>query len=105
MDVHAQSSSRPYQKVLFLRPGPGHLNSGRASKVTERAQNADFRHRKPLIFRSPGNSSTWRAQETAENRRFREICRKPQIGVRHLRSVTVSSALLMPEEAQKNPQK
>ena len=51
----------------------------------------------------PGNSSIWRAQETAENRRFSqktelqkifaENRRKPQIGLRHLRSVTFSSAL------------
>ena len=34
--------------------------------MTERAQNADFRSFTP----SPGNSSIWRAQETAENRRF-----------------------------------
>ena len=57
---------------------------------------ADFRRFTP----SPGNSSIWRAQETAENRRFSqkpqivaENRRKPQIGLRHLRSVTFSSAL------------
>ena len=47
--------------------------------------------------RSPGNPSIWRAQETAENRRFSQetadFRRKPQIGVRHLRCVTFSSAL------------
>ena len=47
----------------------------------------------------------WRAQETAENRRFshktEDFCRKlqdswkPQVELRHLRSVTLSSALKM----------
>ena len=64
--------------------------------MTESAQNADFRRFTP----SPGNSSIWRAQETAEDRRFSqetvifaENRRKLQIGIRHLRSVTFSSAL------------
>ena len=59
------------------------------------------RCRKPQIFAdftpSPTNSSIWRAQETAENRRFsqetEDFRRKPQIGLRHLRCVTFSSAL------------
>ena len=45
---------------------------GDGTKVTERAQNVDFR-RKPQISQIhpfPGNSSIWRVQETAENRRF-----------------------------------
>ena len=59
---------------------------------------ADLRRFTP----SPGNSSIWRAQETAAFRRkpriFAESHRKPQIGLRHLRCVTFSSALF-----QKNP--
>ena len=70
--------------------------------VTERAQNADF-CRKPQIFAdSPlllEIPAFWRAQETAENRRFSQKTedsrRKPQIGLRHLRSVTFSSALVL----------
>ena len=71
--------------------------------MTERAQNADFR-RKPLIFadspllleiqafglrRKPKKTADFRSkpQIFAENRR------KPQIGLRHLRSITFSSAL------------
>ena len=46
---------------------------------------------------STGNSNMWRAQETADFRRkpkkFAENRRKPQIRLRHLRSVTFSSAL------------
>ena len=77
--------------------------------MTERAQNADFR-RKPADFHrftpspgmteratrfsqktadfrpSPGNSSIWRAQETAENRRFSQETADwaPSPEVRHL---------------------
>ena len=36
------------------------------TKVTERAQNADFRR----FTSSSGNPSIWRAQDTAENRRI-----------------------------------
>ena len=47
---------------------------------------------------SPGNSSIWKAQETADFRRkpkiFAENRRKPQIGLRHLRCITFSSSLL-----------
>ena len=54
---------------------------------------ADFRRFAP----SPGNSSIWRAQETADLRgkpkTFAENRKKPQIGLRHLRCVTFSSAL------------
>ena len=64
--------------------------------MTEKAQNADFRRKTPC----PGNSSIWRAQETADFRRkpkiFAENRRKPQIGLRHLRCITFSSALLLP---------
>ena len=49
---------------------------------------------------SPGESSMWRVQEApkpqifAENPKiFMENCRKPQIGVCHLRSVTLGAAL------------
>ena len=75
--------------------------------MTERAQNADFR-RKPQIFadspllglleiqafqigrrRKPQKTADFRSKPKifAENRR------KPQIGLRHLRCVTFSSAL------------
>ena len=66
--------------------------------MTARAQNADFRR----LTSSPGNSSIWRAQETAENRGFpqktedfeiAENRKKLQIGFRHLRCVTLSSVL------------
>ena len=54
---------------------------------------ADFRRLSP----SPGNTSIWRAQETADFRRkaqiFAENRMKPQIGLRHLRCVTFGSAL------------
>ena len=54
---------------------------------------ADFRRFTP----SPGNSSIWRAQETADFRRepqiFAENRRKLQIGLCHLRCVTFSLAL------------
>ena len=53
--------------------------------MIERTQNADFRRKTADIRRftlSPGNSSMWRAQETAENRRFsqktEDFRRKPQ---------------------------
>ena len=41
---------------------------------------------------SPGNSSVWRAQKTTD------FCRKRQVGLRHLRSVTFSSVLAMVRE-------
>ena len=79
-----------YGVVFLVRRGP-------LGKVTERAQKrrcsqktADFRR----FTLSTGNSSIWRAQGTAENLRFsQENRRKPQIELRHLRSVTFSSAL------------
>ena len=73
-------------------------HKGGGTKVTDRPQNADFR-RKPQIFAySPlvlGNSSIWRAQENHRKPKiFAEKRRKPQVGVRHLGSVTFSSALM-----------
>ena len=65
--------------------------------MTEKAQNAEFR-RKPQIFAdSPllleivAFGGCRKPQIFAENRR------KPQIGLRHLRSVTFSSALKVDE--------
>ena len=71
--------------------------------MTETAQNADFR-RKPLIFADspllleiPALGGRRKPQKTADFRRkpkiFAENRRKPQIGLRHLRCVTFSSAL------------
>ena len=71
--------------------------------MTERAQNADFR-RKPQIFADspflleiPAFGGRRKPQKTADFRRkpkiFAENRRKPQIGLRHLRCVTFSSAL------------
>ena len=76
---------------------------GDGPKVTERAQKADFR-RKPQIFAEspfileiPAFGGRRKPQETADFRRkpeiFAENRRKPQIGRRHLRCVTCSSAL------------
>ena len=88
-------------EMFCAHPLPSGRAQGDGAKVTERAQNADFRS-KAADFRrfspSPGNSSIWRAQKTlifakkpemsAENRR-----KKLKIGLRHLRSVTFSAAL------------
>ena len=74
--------------------------------MTERAQNADFR-RKPQIFADspflleiPAFGGRRKPQKTADFRRkpkiFAENRRKPQIGLRHLRCVTFSSALNTP---------
>ena len=67
---------------------------GDGTKVAEKAENADSR-RKPQIFADspflleiPAFGGRRKPQIFAENRR------KPQIGLRHLRSVTFSSALL-----------
>ena len=96
-------SKRTFREVRF--------KSGRAegdgTKVTERERESPKRRfsQKTADFRRftppPGNSSMiWRAQETAENRSFsqktedfRRKLQEPQIGLRHLRSVTFSSAL------------
>ena len=72
--------------------------------MTERTQNADFR-RKPQIFADsafpleiPAFGGRRKPQKTADFRRKPKILaenrRKPQIGLRHLRSVTFSSALV-----------
>ena len=64
--------------------------------LLRRAQNADFCRKPQILALSPGNSSIWSAQETAGFRRapkiFKEKHKKPQIGLRHLRSVTFTSA-------------
>ena len=73
--------------------------------MTERTQNADFR-RKPQIFAgSPilleiqAFGGRRKPQKTADFHRkpkiFAENRRKPQIGLRHLRCVTFSSALVL----------
>ena len=73
--------------------------------MTERAQNADFRRKpqifadSPLLLEIPAFGGRRKPQKTADFRRkpkiFAENRRKPQIGLRHLRCVTFSSALLM----------
>ena len=76
--------------------------------MTERAENADFR-RKPQIFAGspllqeiPAFGGRRKPQKTADFRRKPQIFagnrRKPQIGLRHLRRVTFSSALLYYEK-------
>ena len=75
----------------------GVLHSGRAEgdgpKVTENAQNADFRRKpqifadSPLLLEIPASGGRRKPQKTADFRR------KPLIGLRHLRCVTFSSAL------------
>ena len=78
---------------------------GDRTKVTENAQNADFR-RKPQIFADsplllgiPAFGGRRKPQKTADFRRkpkiFAENRRKPQIGLRHLRCVSFSSALVL----------
>ena len=62
--------------------------------MTERAQNADFR-RKPQIFAdSPLLLEIQAFGERRKPKIFAENRRKPQIGLRQLRSVTFSSALV-----------
>ena len=71
--------------------------------MTERTQNADFRRKpqifadSPLLLEIPAFGGHGKPQKTADFRRkpkiFVENRRKPQIGLRHLRSVTFSSAL------------
>ena len=84
--------------VVFL--GLSWRAQGDGTKVTEKAQNAAFR-RKPQIFAdSPLEIQAFgghrKPQKTADFRRksqtFAENRRKPQIGLRHLRCVTFSSA-------------
>ena len=72
--------------------------------MTERAQNADFRRKpqifadSPLLLEIPAFGGRRKPQKTADFRRkpkiFAENRRKPQIGLRHLRCVTFSSALI-----------
>ena len=74
--------------------------------MTERAQNADFRRKpqifadSPLLLEIPAFGGRRKPQKTAHFRRkpqiFAENRRKPQIGLRHLRCVTFSSALSWP---------
>ena len=71
--------------------------------MTERAQNADFRRKlqifadSPLLLEIQAFGGRRKPQETADFRRkTADFCRKPeepQIGVRHLRSITFSLAL------------
>ena len=73
--------------------------------MTESAPNADFRRKpqifadSPLLLEIPAFAGRRKPQETADFRRkpqiFAENRRKPQIGLRHLRCVTFSSALDM----------
>ena len=77
--------------------------SGPETKATERAQNADFRRKPPIFADSPllleiqAFGGHRKPQKTADFCRkpkiFAENRRKPQIGLRHLRCVTFSSAL------------
>ena len=72
--------------------------------MTEKAQNADFRRKpqifadSPLLLEFPAFGGRRKPQKTADFRRkpqiFAENRRKPQIGLRHLRCVTFSSALI-----------
>ena len=71
--------------------------------MTESTKNADFRRKlqifadSPLLLEIPAFGGRRKAQKTADFRRkpqiFAENRRKPQIGFRHLRCVTFSSAL------------
>ena len=85
--ISKSGNRSPLRKCLAIP----HLFRARLSrtKVTEKAQNADFR-RKPQIF---ADSPLLLEIEAFGGRRKPENCRKPQIGLRHLRSVTFSSAL------------
>ena len=72
--------------------------------MTERAQNADFRRKpqifadSPLLLEIQAFGGRRKPQKTTDFRRkpqiFAENRRKPQIGLRHLRCVTFSSALI-----------
>ena len=76
--------------------------------MTERAQSADVRRKpqifadSPLLLEIQAFGGRRKPQKTADFRRkpkiFAENRRKPQIGLRHLRCVTFSSALLFFEE-------
>ena len=83
--------------------------------MTESAQNADFRRKpqifadSPLVLKIPAFGGRRKPQKTADFRRkpkiFAENRRKPQIGLRHLRSVTFSSALSPANSPDPNPGK
>ena len=68
--------------------------------MTDEAPNAAFRRKHPFSWKC----CIRKPQETAENHRFSQettdFRRKPQIGVRHLRSVTLSLALNQSREPQ-----
>ena len=90
---------RPFPKGIFFQ---GELKATelrwqRAPKTQIFVENRRFSQ----MHQTPGNSSIWMAQETADFHRkpkiFAENRRKPQIGLCHLRSVTFSSALFFPE--------
>ena len=72
--------------------------SGDGTKVTERIQNADFRAENRRFSQihpwNPGNSSIWRAQETAENRRFSQETEDFRAENRRLGSVTLGASPL-----------
>ena len=74
----------------------------RRHRERERAQN-EYLHRIPQIFTgapSPGSSSFWRARK---RQTFAESHWKPQIGVRHLTYVTLSSPTIVQEPRLKIP--
>ena len=85
-----------YAQIFWARLRGRNQGDRESPKHRFSQKTADFRR----FTLSLGNSSVWRAQETAEDRRFsqetedfEENRRKPQIGLRHLRCVTFSSAL------------
>ena len=88
---------RPTHRLCLEDQG---VLNGDGTEVTERerAQNADFR-RKPQIFADHPFSWNFNHLEGAGKRRISQKTedvrnrRKPQIGLRHLRCVTFSSAL------------
>ena len=67
--------------------------------MTEKARNADFRRKlqifadSPLLLEIPAFGGRRKQQKTAGFCRKPQIFAEPQIGLRHLRSVTFSSAL------------
>ena len=75
--------------------------------MTESTKNADFRRKpqlfadSPLLLEIPAFGGRRKPQKTADFRRKPKIFagnrRKPQIGLRHLRSVTFSSVLGIPK--------
>ena len=79
------------------------MRSRDGTEVTEKAQNADFRRKpqiftdSPLLLEIQAFGGRRKPQKTADFRRkpkiFAENRRKQQIGLRHLRCVTFTSAL------------